>query len=70
MMFSFGLTSKHHQSIAKHFAKWIFDSGVIGFLDDKFRVCLKPGIRSPEKIHAESLVSRVRKLSDNQVNGT
>ena len=32
MMFIFGLTSKHHQSIAKHFAKWIFDSGVIGLL--------------------------------------
>ena len=31
-MFIFGLTSKHHQSIAKHFAKWIVDSKKLSFL--------------------------------------
>ena len=39
-----------------------FLAGVIGLLSDKFRVCLKPGVRSAEKIHAERRLTL--KISD------
>ena len=40
----------------------VFLAGVIGLLSDKFRVCLKPGVRSREKIYAERRLTL--KISD------